>query len=67
MPLTDIPAVFGQHHNAEIPYQVQIATEMLDNISKIIGENSSQQNNFVKVSVFQRNLIHTKILIVSFQ
>ncbi|KAG8188595.1 hypothetical protein JTE90_005951 [Oedothorax gibbosus] len=57
LPSTDIPEVFGQHHNAEIPYQVQIANEMLKNISEIIGENSSQNCDFDKVDAIISDII----------
>lgn len=53
LPLTDIPEVFGQHHNAEIPHQVETANEMLQDISKITGESFSQLCDFDKVIIYQ--------------
>ncbi|GFT64974.1 dynein heavy chain 2, axonemal [Nephila pilipes] len=44
LPGSDTPEVFGQHSNAEIPYRVQDAKEMLDNMKKIAGESFTVKN-----------------------
>lgn len=67
LPSTDIPEVFGQHHNAEIPHQVQTANEMIQDISKITGESFSQLCDFDEVKIYQDYFkksffIHSRII-----
>ncbi|CAL1298106.1 unnamed protein product, partial [Larinioides sclopetarius] len=45
LPSLDAPEVFGQHCNAEIPYRVEDAKEILDNMMKIKGEHFAVKSN----------------------
>ncbi|KAF8783159.1 Dynein heavy chain 2 like protein [Argiope bruennichi] len=45
LPSLDVPEVFGQHCNAEIPYRVEDAKEILDNMMKIKGEPFAVKSN----------------------
>ncbi|GFT28694.1 dynein heavy chain 2, axonemal [Trichonephila clavipes] len=44
LPVSDVPEVFGQHSNAEIPYRIQNAKDILDNVMKIMGESFTIRN-----------------------
>ncbi|XP_035208679.1 dynein heavy chain 2, axonemal-like [Stegodyphus dumicola] len=61
LPTVDVPEVFEQHCNAEIPYRIHHAQELLKNMSKFQNESFTQSGNMenqviVIISEIKENL-----------